>query len=50
MLAHVQQMLAFTTFKVINWQALDAKLTKVTTAYQLLRDHADCLNTRKNAY
>jgi len=30
--------------------ALEAKLAKVTTAYQLLRDYVDCLNTRKNAY
>jgi gamma-tubulin complex component 2 len=51
-LAFVQQVLAFTTIKVLepNWRVLEAKLAKITTVYQLLRDHADCLNTRKNAF
>jgi hypothetical protein len=35
---------------MLGCRALEAKLAKVTTAYQLLRDYVDCLNTRKNAY
>lgn len=47
MLAFVQQILAFTTFEVLepNWRALEAKLAKVTTVDQLLRDHVDFLDT-----
>ena len=47
MLAFVQQILAFTTFEVLepNWRALEVKLDKVTTVDQLLRDHVDFLDT-----
>ncbi|KAH7912889.1 Spc98 family-domain-containing protein [Hygrophoropsis aurantiaca] len=47
MLAFVQQILAFTTFEVLepNWRTLEAKLAKVTTVDQLLRDHVDFLDT-----
>lgn len=47
MLSFVQQILAFTTFEVLepNWRALEAKLTKVATVDQLLRDHVDFLDT-----
>ena len=47
MLAFVQQILAFTTFEVLepNWRALETKLAKVTTVDQLLRDHVDFLDT-----
>ncbi|TFY80864.1 hypothetical protein EWM64_g3145 [Hericium alpestre] len=47
MLAFVQQILAFVTFEVLepNWRALEAKLAKVTTVDQLLRDHVDFLDT-----
>jgi gamma-tubulin complex component 2 len=47
MLSFVQQILAFTTFEVLepNWRALEAKLAKVTTVDQLLRDHVDFLDT-----
>ncbi|EGO19871.1 hypothetical protein SERLADRAFT_418154 [Serpula lacrymans var. lacrymans S7.9] len=47
MLSFVQQILAFTTFEVLepNWRNLEAKLTKVTTVDQLLRDHVDFLDT-----
>jgi gamma-tubulin complex component 2 len=47
MLALVQQILAFTTFEVLelNWWALKAKLINVTTVDQLLRDHVDFLDT-----
>ncbi|KAG0695851.1 Spc98 family-domain-containing protein [Suillus ampliporus] len=47
MLAFVQKILAFTTFEVLepNWRALEAKLAKVTTVDQLLRDHVDFLDT-----
>ena len=47
MLAFVQQILAFTTFEVLepNWRALEGKLDKVTTVDQLLRDHVDFLDT-----
>lgn len=47
MLAFVQQMLAFATFEVLepNWRALEAKLAKVETVDQLLRDHVDFLDT-----
>ncbi|KAJ8596832.1 hypothetical protein M405DRAFT_725573 [Rhizopogon salebrosus TDB-379] len=47
MLAFVQQILAFTTFEVLepNWRALEAKLANVTTVDQLLRDHVDFLDT-----
>ena len=43
MLSFVQQILAFTTFEVLepNWRALEVKLDKVTTVDQLLRDHVD---------
>jgi gamma-tubulin complex component 2 len=47
MLAFVQQILAFATFEVLepNWRALEAKLERVTTVDQLLRDHVDFLDT-----
>ncbi|KAF8234521.1 hypothetical protein L208DRAFT_1359509 [Tricholoma matsutake] len=47
MLAFVQQILAFTTFEVLepNWRALESKLDKVTTVDQLLKDHVDFLDT-----
>lgn len=47
MLAWVQQILAFATFEVLepNWRALEAKLARVTTVDQLLRDHVDFLDT-----
>lgn len=47
MLAWVQQILAFVTFEVLepNWRTLEAKLAKVTTVDQLLRDHVDFLDT-----
>ncbi|TFK37007.1 Spc98 family-domain-containing protein [Crucibulum laeve] len=47
MLSFVQQILAFATFEVLepNWRALEAKLDKVTTVDQLLRDHVDFLDT-----
>ncbi|KAJ8596829.1 hypothetical protein M405DRAFT_856222 [Rhizopogon salebrosus TDB-379] len=47
MLALVQQILAFTTFEVLelNWWALKAKLVNVTTVDQLLRDHVNFLDT-----
>lgn len=46
MLSFVQQILAFVTFEVLepNWRALEAKLAKVTTVDQLLRDHVDFLD------
>ncbi|KAG5642265.1 hypothetical protein DXG03_003342 [Asterophora parasitica] len=47
MLSFVQQILAFSTFEVLepNWRALELKLDKVTTVDQLLRDHVDFLDT-----
>lgn len=47
MLAFVQQILAFATVEVLepNWRKLEAKLSKVTTVDQLLRDHVDFLDT-----
>jgi gamma-tubulin complex component 2 len=47
MLAWVQQILAFVTQEVLepNWRALEAKLSKVVTVDQLLRDHVDFLDT-----
>ena len=49
MLAFVQQILAFTTFEVLepNWRKLEGKLEggKVETVDQLLRDHVDFLDT-----
>lgn len=47
MLSFVQQILAFATFEVLepNWRMLEAKLEKVTTVDQLLRDHVDFLDT-----
>ncbi|KAF8191280.1 gamma-tubulin complex, DGRIP84/SPC97 component [Pholiota molesta] len=47
MLAFVQQILAYVTFEVLepNWHALEAKLEKVVTVDQLLRDHVDFLDT-----
>ena len=46
-LAFVQQIFAFVTFEVLepNWRALEAKLEKVVTVDQLLRDHVDFLDT-----
>ena len=47
MLAWVQQIFAFVAHEVLepNWRALEAKLSKVTTVDQLLRDHVDFLDT-----
>ncbi|RXW17512.1 hypothetical protein EST38_g8351 [Candolleomyces aberdarensis] len=47
MLAFCQQILAFATFEVLepNWRSLEAKLEKVSTVDQLLRDHVDFLDT-----
>ncbi|KAG8835465.1 hypothetical protein FRC17_003032 [Serendipita sp. 399] len=47
MLAFVQQILAFATVEVLepNWRKLEAKLGKVPTVDQLLRDHVDFLDT-----
>ncbi|KAI9438511.1 Spc98 family-domain-containing protein [Lactarius indigo] len=47
MLAWVQQILAFVAHEVLepNWRTLEAKLSKVTTVDQLLRDHVDFLDT-----
>ncbi|KAI0338339.1 hypothetical protein BDW22DRAFT_1460019 [Trametopsis cervina] len=49
MLAFVQQILAFTTFEVLepNWRKLESKLegSKIETVDQLLRDHVDFLDT-----
>ncbi|KAJ7581207.1 gamma-tubulin complex, DGRIP84/SPC97 component [Mycena floridula] len=47
MLSFVQQILAFATFEVLepNWRGLEAKLEKVGTVDQLLRDHVDFLDT-----
>lgn len=47
MLSFVQQILAFVTFEVLepNWRSLEAKLSRVTTVDQLLRDHVDFLDT-----
>ncbi len=49
MLAFVQQILAYTTFEVLepNWRKLESKLEagKVETVDQLLRDHVDFLDT-----
>jgi len=47
MLAFVQQMYGFAVSGVLelNWRALEAKLDKVSTVDQLLRDHVDFLDT-----
>ncbi|KAF9259258.1 hypothetical protein L218DRAFT_933944 [Marasmius fiardii PR-910] len=47
MLSFVQQILSFATSEVLepNWRTLEAKLDKVTTVDQLLRDHVDFLDT-----
>ncbi|KAI9454203.1 Spc98 family-domain-containing protein [Russula earlei] len=47
MLAWVQQILGFVTQEVLepNWRSLEAKLSRVTTVDQLLRDHVDFLDT-----
>jgi gamma-tubulin complex component 2 len=47
MLAYVQQIIAYATFDVLepNWRNLEAKLAKVQTVDQLLRDHIDFLDT-----
>ncbi|KAL0579580.1 gamma tubulin complex Spc97/GCP2 subunit Alp4 [Marasmius crinis-equi] len=47
MLSFVQQILSFATSEVLepNWRTLEAKLAKVTTVDQLLRDHVDFLDT-----
>ena len=47
MLAFCQQILAFATFEVLdpNWRSLEAKLERVSTVDQLLRDHVDFLDT-----
>jgi gamma-tubulin complex component 2 len=46
MLAFVRQILAFAIFQVLepNWRELEAKLAKVTTGDQFLRDHVDFLD------
>lgn len=47
MFAFVQQMYSFAVSGVLelNWRALEAKLEKVETVDQLLRDHVDFLDT-----
>ncbi|KAG2032722.1 Spc98 family-domain-containing protein [Suillus americanus] len=47
MLAFVQQMLAYTTFEVLepSWRVLETKLGKATTVHHLLRYHVDFLYT-----
>lgn len=47
MFAFVQQMYSFAVSGVLelNWRALEAKLDKVETVDQLLRDHVDFLDT-----
>ncbi|EIW87341.1 hypothetical protein CONPUDRAFT_45986 [Coniophora puteana RWD-64-598 SS2] len=47
MLGFVQQILAFATFEVLepNWRKMEAKLSKVATVDQLMRDHVDFLDT-----
>ena len=47
MLAFVQQVSAYVTFDVLepNWKKLEAKLAKVQTVDQLMRDHIDFLDT-----
>lgn len=47
MLSFVRQVLAFATGEVLQtqWRALEAKLEKVQTVDQLLRDHVDFLDT-----
>ena len=47
MLAFIRQVLAFATGEVLetNWRMLEAKLAKVQTVDQLLRDHVDFLDT-----
>ena len=47
MLSFVQHILAFAAFDVLepHWRALEAKLAKVVTVDQLLRDHVDFLDT-----
>ncbi|KAH7105791.1 Spc97/Spc98 [Auriculariales sp. MPI-PUGE-AT-0066] len=47
MLAFVQQLLAFATSEVLepHWRTLEAKLARVQTVDQLLRDHVDFLDT-----
>jgi gamma-tubulin complex component 2 len=47
MLAVVQQILGYATTEVLepNWRSLEAKLGKVLTVDQLLRDHVDFLDT-----
>jgi gamma-tubulin complex component 2 len=50
MFAFVQQMYSFAVSGVleVNWRALEAKLDKVETVDQLLRDHVDFLDTCLN--
>ena len=47
MLVFVRQVLAFVTGEVLesNWRILEAKIAKVQTVDQLLRDHVDFLDT-----
>lgn len=47
MLVFVRQVLAFSTGEVLesNWRNLEAKIAKVQTVDQLLRDHVDFLDT-----
>ena len=47
MLAVIQQIISYITMEVLepNWRNLEAKIGKVTTVDQLLRDHVDFLDT-----
>lgn len=47
MLTVIQQIISYVTMEVLepNWRNLEAKLGKVTTVDQLLRDHVDFLDT-----
>ncbi|KAK0543147.1 gamma tubulin complex Spc97/GCP2 subunit Alp4 [Tilletia horrida] len=50
MMFFVQQVLAFVCFEVIepNWREFEAKMAKVQTVDQLMRDHLGFLNTCRN--
>jgi gamma-tubulin complex component 2 len=47
MLSFVRQVLAYATGEVLetNWRNLEAKLAKVETVDQLMKDHVDFLDT-----
>jgi gamma-tubulin complex component 2 len=47
MLTVIQQIISYVTMEVLepNWRNLEAKIGKVTTVDQLLRDHVDFLDT-----